>query len=165
MDGVGIALSHDLPTIEGVNDSGLPKNPLRVEEPDSGPRPFAWHGSGEALVADDEPAVRAVTARALERIGLTVTRCDDGASALEAFKVDPAVWRVVVLDLSMPRMSGAEALTAMRLLRPDIPAVLSSGYSESEMRDTLPGVSGIAFLLKPFTVRSLSESLRRVLGE
>lgn len=141
------------------------KEPLRIEEPDSGPRPFAWHGEGEVIVADDEPAVRSVTARALERVGLTVTRCEDGETALAAFRADPARWRLVVLDLSMPRMNGAEALTAMRLLRPDLPAVLSSGYSESEMRETVPGELGVAFLLKPFTVRSVSETVRQVLGE
>ena len=142
-----------------------PHEPLRVEEPDSGPRPFAWHGKGEAIVADDEPSVRAVTARALERVGLTVTRCEDGEAALEAFRAAPSRWRLVVLDLSMPRMNGAEALTAMRAIRPDIPAVLSSGYSESEMRESVPGELGIVFLLKPFTVRSLSEAVRQVLGE
>jgi len=148
-----------------VSSQEPPRNPLRVEEPDSGPRPFAWHGHGEAIVADDEPAVRTVTARALERIGLTVTRCDDGDSAIQAFLADPMRWRVVVLDLSMPRLSGAEALAAMRRVRPDLPAVLSSGFSESEMRETVGNEPGVAFLLKPFTVRSLSEAVRQVLGE
>ena len=148
-----------------MNADRPPHNPLSVDEPDSGPRPFAWHGEGEAIVADDEPAVRTVTARALERIGLTVTRCDDGEAAVEAFKADPMRWRLVVLDLSMPRLHGAQALTAMRLIRPDLPAVLSSGYSEPEMRDAVPGEPGIVFLLKPFTVRSLSEAVRQVLGE
>lgn len=148
-----------------MHEHRLPESPLRVQEPDSGPRPFAWHGAGEAIVADDEPAVRAVTARALERIGLTVTRCEDGAAAVDAFKADPTRWRLVILDLSMPRMSGAQALTEMRRLRPDLPAVLSSGYSESEMRATVPGEPGVVFLLKPFTVRSLSEAVRQVLGE
>jgi two-component system cell cycle sensor histidine kinase/response regulator CckA len=139
-------------------------NPLRVEEPDSGPRPFAWHGEGNAIIADDEPAVRTVTARALERIGLTVTRCEDGESALAEFSADPARWKLVVLDLSMPRLSGSDALTAMRLIRPDLPAILSSGYTESEMRDSIGSDAGVAFLLKPFTVRSLSEAVRQVLG-
>lgn len=148
-----------------MTESRPPRDRSRIEEPESGPRPFAWHGEGEAIVADDEPAVRAVTARALERVGLTVTRCEDGEAAVEAFRADPTRWRLVVLDLSMPRMNGAEALTAMRVLRPDLPTVLSSGYSESEMRETVPGELGIAFLLKPFTVRSLSEAVRQVIGE
>ena len=103
-------------------------------EPESGPRPFAWHGSGEALLADDEPAVRTVTARALARLGLHVTSCEDGAAAMAAFNADPDRWRVVVLDLTMPKLSGAQALTAMRARRADLPAVISSGYSEAEMR-------------------------------
>ena len=148
-----------------VISSGPPPDPSPNVEPESGPRPFAWHGTGEVIVADDEFAVLTVTARALERIGLTVTRCEDGEAAVTVFRTDPQRWRLVVLDLSMPRLSGAQALTAMRLLRPDLPAVLSSGYSESEMRDTVPGAQGVVFLLKPFTVRSLSEAVRQVLGE
>lgn len=148
-----------------VNSDGPPPSPSPNLEPDSGPRPFAWHGTGEVLVADDELAVLTVTARALERIGMTVTRCENGETAVAAFTTDPKRWRLVVLDLSMPRLSGAQALAAMRALRPELPAVLSSGYSESEMRDTVPGTEGIVFLLKPFTVRSLSEAVRQVLGE
>ena len=132
-------------------------------EPESGPRPFAWHGSGEALLADDEPAVRTVTARALARLGLHVTSCEDGAAAMAAFNADPDRWRVVVLDLTMPKLSGAQALTAMRARRADLPAVISSGYSEAEMRATMPDVQAVACLLKPFTVRSLSEALSQVL--
>lgn len=134
-------------------------------EPDSGPRPFMWHGTGDALLADDEPAVRTVTARALERLGLRVTSCEDGEAAMAAFNADPGRWRVVVLDLTMPKLSGDQALTAMRARRADLPVVMSSGYSESEMRATMPGVPAIACLLKPFTVRSLSEALRQVLGD
>jgi DNA-binding NtrC family response regulator len=148
-----------------VNTSGPPPDPSQNVEADSGPRPFAWHGTGDVIVADDEHAVLSVTARALERIGLTVTRCENGEAAVTTFTADPARWRLVVLDLSMPRLNGAQALTAMRLIRPGIPAVLSSGYSESEMRDTVPGERGVVFLLKPFTVRSLSEAVRQVLGE
>ncbi|MCE9602094.1 MAG: response regulator [Gemmatimonadetes bacterium] len=148
-----------------VNSSGTPPDRSPSVEPDSGPRPFAWHGTGEVIVADDEIGVLTVTARALERIGLTVTRCEDGEAAVAVFKADPERWRLVLLDLSMPRLNGAQALTAMRLLRPELPAVLSSGYSESEMRDTVPDAKGIVFLLKPFTVRSLSEAVRQVLGE
>ena len=148
-----------------VNSDGPRSDSSPNVEPDSGPRPFAWHGVGEVIVADDEPAVLMVTARALERIGLTVTRCEHGAAAVTAFKADPDRWRLVVLDLSMPRLNGAQALSAMRLIRPALPAVLSSGYSESEMRDSVPGEQGIVFLLKPFTVRSLSEAVRQVLGQ
>ncbi len=133
-------------------------------EPDSGPRPFAWSGSGHALVADDEPSVLAVTVRALERLGLSVVGVADGQQAVDRFREDPAHWRLVVLDLTMPRLDGAEALRAIRTIRPDIPVVISSGYAAEELVGRVPGGSDIAFLQKPFTVRILSESVRASLG-
>ncbi len=132
-------------------------------EPDSGPRPFAWNGSGAVLVADDEPAVRMVTARGLERLGLTATAVADGDQAVETFRADPARWRLVVLDLTMPKLGGIEAMRAIRAIR-HVPVVLSSGYAEEELAAQLPDRDGIAFLQKPFTVRSLSEAVRQVLG-
>lgn len=133
-------------------------------EPDSGPRPFAWNGSGEALVADDEPAVRMVTVRALQRLGLTVTGVEDGEAAVARFSAEPGRWRLVLLDLTMPRMGGLEALVAIRAARGDVPVVLSSGYAEDELSSRVPDRSRLAFLQKPFTVRTLSEAVRQVLG-
>lgn len=133
-------------------------------EPDSGPRPFAWHGVGEALVADDEPSVRLVTVRALQRLGLTVTGVEDGEAAVTTFRSDVTRWRLVLLDLTMPRLGGIEALVAIRALRADVPVVLSSGYAEDELGSRVPDRDRLAFLQKPFTVRTLSEAVRQVLG-
>jgi CheY-like chemotaxis protein len=131
---------------------------------DSGPRPFAWTGTGDVLIADDEPTVRNLTARALQRLGLTPVGCENGATAIAAFTEDPDRWRLVVLDLTMPVMGGAEALAAMRVLRHEIPAVISSGYSEDELARRVSDRNGIAFLQKPFTVRTLAEAVRVALG-
>lgn len=133
-------------------------------EPDSGPKPFAWSGSGHVLVADDEPSVLAVTVRALERLGLSAVGVCDGQQAVDRFREEPARWRLVVLDLTMPRLDGAEAMSAIRSLRPDVPVVISSGYAADELSSRLPGGPGIALLQKPFTVRTLSESVRTCLG-
>lgn len=135
-----------------------------LEEPDSGPRPFAWQGSGEVLLADDEPTVRHVAARALQRLGFTVTSCTNGREAVEIFGEAPARWELVVLDLTMPVMSGDEALGHILAIRPGVAALLYSGYSEEDVQERFNGLGRVAFLPKPFTVRALSEAVRAVLG-
>ncbi len=134
------------------------------DELDSGPRPFAWTGTGDVLIADDEPTVRNLTARALQRLGLTPVCCENGTTAIDAFTNEPDRWRLVVLDLSMPVMGGAEALAAMRMVRRDIPAVISSGYSEDELTSRVSDRHGVAFLQKPFTVHTLAQAVRSALG-
>ena len=136
----------------------------RDDRPDNGPRPFAWTGTGDVLVADDEPTVRNLTARALQRLGLTPVSCEDGATAVAAVRDEPDRWRLVVLDLSMPVMDGAEALSAMRSVRRDLPAVISSGYSEDELAGRVADRHGVAFLQKPFTLHSLARAVRLALS-
>jgi CheY-like chemotaxis protein len=69
----------------------------------------------------------------------------------------------VILDLTMPRMDGIEALGRLRALRPDLPVLLSSGYSDGG--EALPPEPGIAFLPKPYRMTDLREALVRLLGE
>ncbi|MFN0098903.1 MAG: response regulator [Gemmatimonadaceae bacterium] len=125
---------------------------------------FAWKGSGEAILADDEPTVRSVAARALQRLGLTVTQCVDGREAVKLVQAEPQRWRLVVLDLTMPVLAGDLALEQILTIRSDLGAIIYSGYSEDEMRVRLAGRPGVGFLQKPFTVRSLSDAVAGVLG-
>ncbi|MDH5235820.1 MAG: response regulator [Gemmatimonadota bacterium] len=133
-------------------------------EPDSGPRPFSWSGEGEALLADDEPTVRHVAARALERLGLTVTPCANGREAIDHFQLDVARWRLIVLDLSMPVLSGEDALGLIRAIRADVPVLLYSGFGVDEVRERFASHAHVGFLQKPFTVRALSDAVRDLLG-
>ena len=133
--------------------------------PEISARPDAWYGHGDVLLADDEPAVRGVAKRALERLGFTVVESPDGQDALERVQAEPARWRLVVLDLTMPRLAGDQALLAIRAIRPDIPAVLYSGYSADELGKGLSERDRVTFLQKPFTVSSLTEAVRTALHE
>jgi len=108
--------------------------------------------------------VRRVLARSFERFGLTPVLCGDGAEALELVTAEPARFQLVVLDLTMPRLRGDEALIAMRRLRPDIPALVLSGYLEEEIRERLKDTEKVAMLHKPFTLRDLADLLWQVAG-
>lgn len=133
----------------------------------SGPTPqvgavSALRGSGRILLADDEPAVRDVAKRALERAGYAVTACADGAEALDRFREEPGAYRAVVLDLTMPMLGGQDALLAMRAIRPDIPAVLSSGFASEELSPRVVALDAVTFVQKPFAVHTLTAAIFEV---
>jgi two-component system, cell cycle sensor histidine kinase and response regulator CckA len=125
--------------------------------------PDAWHGTGDVLLADDEPTVRIVAKRGLERLGFTVVESHDGQDAVDRVTAEPDRWRLVVLDLTMPRLGGDQALAAIRALRPGLPAVLYSGYSADELDAGLTEREQVTFLQKPFTFGSLTDAVRHVL--
>ena len=120
--------------------------------------------SGTILLAEDEPAVRAVAKRMLEDIGFRVVTADDGEDAIWRFSREPDRFAALFSDLTMPKMNGLQALRAMRKIRPGLPVILCSGYSEqidelSEVED-----SNTQFIRKPFRSRSLREKLFALLA-
>jgi PAS domain S-box-containing protein len=123
----------------------------------------ALRGTGEALVADDEEPVRTVSARILQSLGFEVAAAHDGVEAVELLRANPGRFRVVLLDLTMPRMDGARALREIRLLAPELPIVLMSGYSEQELRHRFSGEERIEFLQKPFTRGDVTQTIRTIL--
>jgi len=123
-----------------------------------------WRGLGTVLVVEDEEGVREVVGRMLERLGFQVITAEDGIDALERLEDHNDSVAAVLLDLSMPRMSGHEALQQIRERRPEVPVVLMSGYTEHEVASKLlDGDSGaVGFLQKPFLPEDLSSVLRHV---
>ena len=124
--------------------------------------PARWRGSGTVLLADDEPAVRAVTGQMLKGLGFDVLAAADGEGAIAAFRdrLDEIV--AVVLDLTMPRMSGEDALREIRRLRPDVPVLLVSGFSEHEAMTRFCGQAASDFLAKPFKIEELREKMQAI---
>jgi two-component system, cell cycle sensor histidine kinase and response regulator CckA len=128
------------------------------------PATDTWKGTGMVLLADDEDVVREVAETMLRQIGFEVTAVADGRAAVEAFAADPARFDLVLLDLTMPIMTGAEALRAIRALRPDACVLMMSGYNELETSPASDPDSPTAFLHKPFSLLMLKERLQEVLG-
>ena len=123
-----------------------------------------WRGRGTVLLAEDESGVREVVGRMLERIGFRVLPAQDGIEALEALDRSNQAVTAVLLDVSMPRMGGAETLRRIRELRRDLPVILMSGYTEQEVASKLlngdHGATG--FLQKPFLPEDLASALRHI---
>ncbi len=123
-----------------------------------------WRSEGLALVVDDHPMVRQAAEAILEDAGFCVVSAGDGAEALERFRERPDEFRLVLLDLTMPRLSGVETFHAMRQLRPDVKVVLSSGFDQQNATERLSEGEGLAgFVQKPYTPIQLLRVVRGVL--
>ncbi len=127
--------------------------------------PSAHLGWGTVLLADDEETVRRVGLAAMQRLGYEVLLAEDGKQAVELFTEHHRKTRLIILDLTMPVMSGEESLDLLRKVDPQIPIVLSSGYNQVEIirRFTKQNITG--FLEKPYTVTQLREAIAKALPE
>ena len=123
-----------------------------------------WQGGGLVLVVDDEQTVRQVAKVTLERGGFQVLLAEDGRQGIEVFRGRAAEIAAVLLDMTMPDMSGDQVFAEMQAIRPDVRVILASGFSQ---QDTVPrfGASGLAeFIQKPYRPGELLDKLRQVLG-
>ncbi|OSZ67139.1 hypothetical protein CAP39_11940 [Sphingomonas sp. IBVSS1] len=111
------------------------------------------------LLVEDEPSVRLVLARGLERKGCKVTAAEDAAAALQVINRDPSI-DVLLSDVMMPGMDGVELAFETVKLRPGIGLVLMSGYAELPRHREADSL-GVRFLTKPFTMSDLMSALGR----
>jgi CheY-like chemotaxis protein len=99
----------------------------------------------------------------LERAGFDVVGAIDGVDALEQYGRHAEQIVGVVLDLTMPRLSGEETFLELRRLRADLPIVLTSGFSEQEAMRRFEGEAATSFISKPFASAQLIAGLRQAL--
>ena len=118
-----------------------------------------WKGQGTVLVVDDEEPVREVGARMLGELGYEVAVAGDGIEALATLDDLGDRIRLVLLDLTMPRMDGRQCLARLRERWPDLPVILTSGWDEGGFREA-PGPT--TFLHKPWRRGELVAALREV---
>ncbi len=111
------------------------------------------------LIVDDEPSVRLVVARLVERLGFATVQASDGTAGVDLFRAHADSIACVLLDVSMPVMGGAQVLQMMRAIRPDIPVVLMSGYAGEDLADRFAQLQPSGFLYKPFNITELKACL------
>jgi len=110
---------------------------------------------GTLLVVDDEPLVRMVAERFLTRSGYTVVTADGGDAALEILRERGSEIDLVLLDLTMPGKRGPQVVAALRAFLPELPVVITSGYSEQSVTNTAWAQAVQGFLAKPFDRKAL----------
>lgn len=114
---------------------------------------------GTVLLVDDEPAVRAVASRILQREGITVITADDGEVGLSLLQKHGDEIALVILDLTMPRLDGEQTFHLMHARHPEIPILMSSGFSESEAAERLFAHGLAGFVRKPYTRKALLQAV------
>ncbi|NLI79656.1 MAG: PAS domain S-box protein [Candidatus Riflebacteria bacterium] len=126
-------------------------------------KPPAWQGHGTILVAEDEEGIRSLLQEMLEPIGFSVLGAADGRQALDLFRRHREEIRGVILDLTMPRLDGAETFREMARIDPKVKALFISGLAlpKGGPEPRLP--PGARSLSKPFTVERLVQTLKQTL--
>ncbi|MCB0035446.1 MAG: response regulator, partial [Anaerolineales bacterium] len=88
---------------------------------------------------------------------------DNGATGLAAFREHQTEIDLVVMDMTMPVMSGDETLVELMQLKPNIPVIILSGYSKKDVMEPYEGLPNILFLQKPFRIERLLHHIERLI--
>jgi len=120
-------------------------------------------GKERILFVDDEEDLVAMVQQMLEPLGYGVVTKTNSLEALEVFKAQPDHFALVITDQTMPHMTGADLAQELMCIRPDIPIILCTGFSEIITADEAKALGIREFVMKPFTTSEITETMRRVL--
>jgi PAS domain S-box-containing protein len=142
----------------------FPKASVSPDSLAAAPAVAAHEGSETILLVEDDPAVRNLSARMLERMGYHTITAACGSDALAAAAAYAGEIDLLLTDVVMPHMNGAQLAAELRGSRPDIRIVYVSGYTENTAAHLGVLDAGVDFLAKPFTREALALTLRQSLG-
>jgi PAS domain S-box-containing protein len=152
--GKGSVFNVYIPRLAGGASAGEKDKRVRPEK-----------GKEHILLVEDEEAQLTGMTRLLGRLGYRVTAKPTGRTALTAFKKKPEGFDLVITDQAMPRMTGVELARALVKVRPDIPIILCTGFSEKVNGETV-GHDGIrSLVMKPFSIQEISKYIRAALDK
>ncbi|WP_158514902.1 hybrid sensor histidine kinase/response regulator [Gemmatimonas phototrophica] len=121
-------------------------------------------GSGTVLLVDDDASARSAALRILSRAGYDVREAENGADAIVQYETLAPPPRCIVLDLSMPIMSGDECLHVLRARGSTVPVLMSSGYDADDVAGHLVEPGSVHFLQKPYTAGALLKAVGELIG-
>jgi signal transduction histidine kinase/CheY-like chemotaxis protein len=117
-------------------------------------------GTERILLVDDEVSLVDVSRKMLGRLGYVVTGMNSGVEALRAFHQDPDRFDLVITDQTMPGMTGVELSREILKMRPDLPIILFTGYSQQVDRPAAMAMGIRHFILKPFILQEIVKAIR-----
>jgi CheY-like chemotaxis protein len=123
------------------------------------------NGTERILFVDDEPDLLNVGRNLLENLGYQVTVANGSIEALNTFQSDPGGFDLVVTDMTMPEMMGDRMARKMMEIRPDLPVILYTGYSEFITEERAKGMGIQEFFMKPFEMKDMARVIRKILDE
>ncbi|MGB3212841.1 MAG: response regulator [Desulforhopalus sp.] len=173
--GMGLAVVHGIVKSHGGMikfSSHLSKGtsfstyfPITAEKTQPIKRPIVPYSADweRLLVVDDDPDLTVMLRKILERAGYTVDAFTNSRKALEAYLADPAGFDMIITDQNMPGMTGEQLALETLRVRPEIPVILCTGYSDhiDERKAAEAGIR--AYLAKPVSMETLTETVRHVL--
>jgi PAS domain S-box-containing protein len=118
---------------------------------------------GRVLFVDDEPMIKAVGETTLKQFGCEVSAFTNSLEALDTFQADPKSFDLVITDQTMPGLTGDELAMEILKLRPDIPIVLTTGYSDKINAKHAKQIGIMEFILKPLTLKTLADTAEKFL--
>ena len=122
-------------------------------------------GTERILLVEDELSILKLESRILERLGYRVIASNSPVEALELFRSEPPAFDLVITDMSMPKMAGDHLARELIRIRPDIPVILCSGYSNRFSNKNASEIGIKALAEKPISMEGLAGTVRRVLDE
>ncbi len=157
--GTTFTIYFPLPKAETPNNNGLSNN-----------NKFSILGNGEklegtVLVVDDEESVIRVAKRILEKAGLTVLKANSGEKAVKLYGEKKDTISTILLDLTMPKMSGETTFKELKKINKKVKVVLSSGFSEEVVRKRFKKIKPTRFIQKPYRPEELIESISELIGK
>ncbi|MFZ5572586.1 MAG: PAS domain-containing hybrid sensor histidine kinase/response regulator [Thermodesulfobacteriota bacterium] len=141
----------------------LPAVPEQVTYPMETGNPRIPTGDERILFIDDEDELVALGKVLLEHLGYRLTSFQGSLEALEAFRSNPEAYDLVITDQTMPKMTGMELARSMIAIRPDIPIILCSGFSETATIEKARAIGIKEYLMKPLVISQLANAIRQVL--
>ncbi len=122
-------------------------------------------GHGTILVVDDEQLIRSMTRDLLQMAGYEVMVACDGAEALAILRERGHEIDLVILDLLMPGMDGAEVFKSLREVKPSLPCIFSSGYGAEDVAAAYRNDEHVRILSKPYEAATLTSAIRELLEQ
>jgi PAS domain S-box-containing protein len=122
-------------------------------------------GTERILFVDDEALITEINKNMLEQLGYTIDTRNNALDALSDFQKNPARFDLVITDQTMPKMTGIELAEALLGIRPNLPIILCSGFSEQINPDTIKKTGIQAFMWKPIGRLELAQTIRKLLDQ
>lgn len=128
-------------------------------------KPSIPTGNERVLVVDDEPSLVDMWKQMIERLGYQVVAKISPEEAIQLFRDHPTHFDIVITDMTMPKMSGDVLACELMKIRPDIPVILCTGFSEQMTEEKAQSLGIKELLAKPLSINDLAKTIRRSLGD
>lgn len=151
--GKGTTFDVFFPSIRSV----ATQDPISYEQPSP--------GEESILFVDDEATLVRLAAKLLEKCGYKVAGQTNPIEALELFKADPYKFDLVITDMTMPHMTGNQLVKALQKIRPDVPIIITTGYSDKMSPEKAQMLGIQDFIMKPLSYSDLTNRIRKTFDQ